>query len=219
MNRKCPLDQLDLILQDKPVAGVFRCGTCSGLWLPTLLVAEQLKMPEHGLILPAGDMGVKLGVNCPEDESTLVKYVYQGVELDICSTCRGVWLDRGELDYIQSKLMGTVPNVAPAEPLAVTTIQATVKEAANTAVYMAGNVTAAMLPAAPDVIGIAIDVGVHAITAAATNPQVVDAAMDAAGAVMSGVASVAPQILESAAQSTPEVLGAIFELIGGLFSN
>ena len=39
-------------------------------------------------------------MQCPIDQSTLVKTERQGVEIDYCPTCRGVWLDRGELDKI-----------------------------------------------------------------------------------------------------------------------
>ena len=36
----------------------------------------------------------------PVDGTTLVMSDRQGVEIDYCPTCRGVWLDRGELDKI-----------------------------------------------------------------------------------------------------------------------
>ena len=39
-------------------------------------------------------------MNCPIDNTTLAMVERQGVEIDYCPTCRGVWLDRGELDKI-----------------------------------------------------------------------------------------------------------------------
>lgn len=39
-------------------------------------------------------------MNCPVDGSELRVSERQGVEVDYCPTCRGVWLDRGELDKI-----------------------------------------------------------------------------------------------------------------------
>lgn len=39
-------------------------------------------------------------MNCPVDNTTLAMSERQGVEIDYCPTCRGVWLDRGELDKI-----------------------------------------------------------------------------------------------------------------------
>lgn len=37
---------------------------------------------------------------CPVDSTELVMTDRQGVEIDYCPKCRGVWLDRGELDKI-----------------------------------------------------------------------------------------------------------------------
>lgn len=39
-------------------------------------------------------------MKCPIDGSTLVIAERAGVEIDHCPTCRGVWLDRGELDKL-----------------------------------------------------------------------------------------------------------------------
>lgn len=39
-------------------------------------------------------------MNCPVDNTVLTISDRQGVEIDFCPQCRGVWLDRGELDKI-----------------------------------------------------------------------------------------------------------------------
>ena len=39
-------------------------------------------------------------MQCPVDNTTLLLSERQGVEIDYCPQCRGVWLDRGELDKI-----------------------------------------------------------------------------------------------------------------------
>jgi hypothetical protein len=39
-------------------------------------------------------------MHCPIDGSQLVMTERSGVEIDYCPQCRGVWLDRGELDKI-----------------------------------------------------------------------------------------------------------------------
>jgi Zn-finger nucleic acid-binding protein len=36
-----------------------------------------------------------------------------GIEIDYCPTCRGVWLDRGELDKIIERTASPAPAVAP----------------------------------------------------------------------------------------------------------
>ena len=40
------------------------------------------------------------GLICPSCRVNLVMSERQGVEIDYCPQCRGVWLDRGELDKI-----------------------------------------------------------------------------------------------------------------------
>jgi hypothetical protein len=39
-------------------------------------------------------------MKCPVDGSELKIAERQGIEIDYCPQCRGVWLDRGELDKI-----------------------------------------------------------------------------------------------------------------------
>lgn len=39
-------------------------------------------------------------MKCPIDNQTLVVSDRQNIEIDYCPECRGVWLDRGELDKI-----------------------------------------------------------------------------------------------------------------------
>ena len=39
-------------------------------------------------------------MKCPIDDAQLVMSERSGIEIDYCPQCRGVWLDRGELDKI-----------------------------------------------------------------------------------------------------------------------
>lgn len=41
-----------------------------------------------------------LGLACPTCRVALVMSERQGIEIDYCPQCRGIWLDRGELDKI-----------------------------------------------------------------------------------------------------------------------
>ncbi|MDZ4086107.1 MAG: zf-TFIIB domain-containing protein [Tabrizicola sp.] len=52
-------------------------------------------------------------MRCPVDNETLVMADRGGVEIDYCPKCRGVWLDRGELDKIIERSLGG-PAAAPA---------------------------------------------------------------------------------------------------------
>ncbi len=40
------------------------------------------------------------GVACPRDGAQLVEVERDGVMIDTCPTCRGIWLDGGELEKL-----------------------------------------------------------------------------------------------------------------------
>jgi Zn-finger nucleic acid-binding protein len=48
-------------------------------------------------------------VNCPVDNEILQMTERSGVEVDYCPRCRGVWLDRGELDKILERAEREMP--------------------------------------------------------------------------------------------------------------
>ena len=48
-------------------------------------------------------------MKCPVDGTTLVITDRSGVEIDYCPQCRGVWLDRGELDKIIDRTAPPAP--------------------------------------------------------------------------------------------------------------
>lgn len=58
-------------------------------------------------------MNAAAGMPCPICKVPLVMSDRQGVEIDYCPQCRGVWLDRGELDKIIERSASDV-----AQPLA-----------------------------------------------------------------------------------------------------
>lgn len=39
-------------------------------------------------------------VNCPKCDGTLMEMVHEGVVIDRCDKCNGVWLDAGELEQL-----------------------------------------------------------------------------------------------------------------------
>lgn len=56
-------------------------------------------------------------MNCPIDGTALVMSDRQGIEIDYCPQCRGVWLDRGELDKIIERSIAQMggQSAAPAQ--------------------------------------------------------------------------------------------------------
>ena len=55
-------------------------------------------------------------MNCPVDGTLLQMSERQGIEIDYCPKCRGVWLDRGELDKIIERSLQLEENATGAEP-------------------------------------------------------------------------------------------------------
>jgi Zn-finger nucleic acid-binding protein len=58
-------------------------------------------------------------MKCPIDGSVLQMTDRSGIEIDYCPQCRGVWLDRGELDKIIDRSLGAptaAPRPAPQQP-------------------------------------------------------------------------------------------------------
>lgn len=53
-------------------------------------------------------------MKCPNcKESVLVISERSGIEIDYCPDCRGIWLDRGELDKILERSKSAEPMVQP----------------------------------------------------------------------------------------------------------
>ena len=56
---------------------------------------------------------------CPACKTDLVMTERQNIEIDYCPKCRGVWLDRGELDkIIERSAVAEAPAAAPPPPQA-----------------------------------------------------------------------------------------------------
>lgn len=54
-------------------------------------------------------------MKCPVDSVDLIMSERSGVEIDYCPQCRGVWLDRGEIDKIIDRTANNY-GAAPAQP-------------------------------------------------------------------------------------------------------
>ena len=57
-------------------------------------------------------------MTCPHCAVPLVMSERQGIEIDYCPTCRGIWLDRGELDKIIERAAADVAPAAAQAPRA-----------------------------------------------------------------------------------------------------
>ena len=55
-------------------------------------------------------------MNCPVCKAELKTVDRQGIEIDACPQCRGVWLDRGELEKIIERTLGEAGSGRDGEP-------------------------------------------------------------------------------------------------------
>jgi membrane associated rhomboid family serine protease len=55
---------------------------------------------------------------CPVEGTNLERVVFQGIEVDVCRECGGIWFDRGELDDVMREALATPQSVARLDPQA-----------------------------------------------------------------------------------------------------
>lgn len=55
---------------------------------------------------------------CPNDNAAMQSVSRSGVDFDFCPTCRGVWLDRGELEKLMEASRSCDIDARPAAPRA-----------------------------------------------------------------------------------------------------
>lgn len=97
MNHRCPHHPERVLVPLREPQGTQGCWDCEGIWLPGDVVVGLLgqRPPARALrALPVSTL------SCPEDSTALHAIHHEGVEVDVCARCTGVWLDRGELETI-----------------------------------------------------------------------------------------------------------------------
>lgn len=105
---RCPVDRQPLIPKAIGDAAYAICDECDGLWL----TRKALEPPSiEPAALPAGSRKArprsrpqrKIRV-CPECDRHLYAESVEGIEIDRCMHCTGVWLDAGEYDAVRKRI-------------------------------------------------------------------------------------------------------------------
>ena len=107
---RCPLDQSILLTHEGSEAQILFCETCHGIWLDREQLSRFVRDPAGTNALPkvkvvsgkaSGSARTKLCPSC--GPTALTAKVVDGVEIDLCPACHGIWLDAGELDSIVAR--------------------------------------------------------------------------------------------------------------------
>jgi Zn-finger nucleic acid-binding protein len=112
---KCPGCQVDLSRRAFKGIALDHCEHCDGLWFDKgeLIRAKnetdgKLKGFDYPLWAESSKMSADQGERpCPKGHGDMVVINYAGyadIPVDVCPTCQGVWLDKGEFEKIVSHL-------------------------------------------------------------------------------------------------------------------
>ena len=103
----CPKDQHELKDRALGETSIYKCPDCFGIWaskqaIVSLATTKQI----HSLLelIESEDLPIMSlphgNIRCPVDDTLMHLDVIHNIEIDLCTTCRGVWLDRGEFDSV-----------------------------------------------------------------------------------------------------------------------
>lgn len=111
---KCLSCEGDLVAAQSGGISVDQCARCGGIWLEQgeldrVVDAERedIRWMELDLWQDTGEVrGKQSSRSCPHGHGPLATLSYgdSGIEVDVCPTCGGVWLDAGELEKILAYL-------------------------------------------------------------------------------------------------------------------
>lgn len=97
----CPHPAHRLVDKDHHGHAYAGCDACGGRFIGKGLLHDALGHARDGGLrrdvlaaLPAS------AVRCPADGQTMRALRHEGVEIDVCPQCEGVWLDAGEFEAI-----------------------------------------------------------------------------------------------------------------------
>ncbi len=100
---RCPRDFTPLRAHQHDGLSVLQCPECAGLWFSAAAVSACVRrfgphLPSRASASPK-DKEQQTKLPCPQcHDKLLTAHVHEGIEVDSCTTCHALWLDKGELD-------------------------------------------------------------------------------------------------------------------------
>jgi len=109
----CPRDNQSLIAKEHFGYRVAACPSCKGMLVNAKVLPKQVaNMGASNSVLAHSD------ISCKACRTTMQTFNYRGVDLDICSGCSQIWLDRGEEEKILSRNKGSwADGIDPISPV------------------------------------------------------------------------------------------------------
>lgn len=107
----CPRDASPLISRDHAASNALACSACSGLWIPKSSLAGRLDPDAIRLLFhsPGGNL---TNLRCPIDRNHLWERNINGILIDHCNSCGGLWFDAGELQSLLASVRFKHPALA-----------------------------------------------------------------------------------------------------------
>src|SRR5688572_12595105 len=104
----CPRDANLLEIADTGRHRRLSCPVCRGMFVAEREVTATLgHQPEQGFEAVAevkGDSVADSTIRCPKDGAKLKVVRFLNTELDVCPSCKGLWLDWGEYEKIVRRM-------------------------------------------------------------------------------------------------------------------
>lgn len=100
MTRNCPRCSKTMALLTKSNIELDACPDCKGIWFDKDELDKITGSPNsfEGMIFTARSLG--RDIPCPSCGRKMNYYTVEGVTVDYCQDCAGIWLDSGELSAI-----------------------------------------------------------------------------------------------------------------------
>lgn len=100
----CPRDQTPLIMHQG--VGACLCSSCHGVWFSRAALAACVRQRGGSVTAPPAPVHARFSptlrhLPCPICQpDRLVAHLHEGIEVDSCPRCHGVWLDHGEMERL-----------------------------------------------------------------------------------------------------------------------
>lgn len=106
----CPKCNIELGVYNRNGLNIRYCKTCKSMWIsfPTLQKISEMLDLKQPILNPVELQGLKIKEElrtCPSCEKTMEKVFFNGIIVDKCVACNGVWFDNGELSKYFSLFM------------------------------------------------------------------------------------------------------------------